>query len=183
MRGDPWFVTDRHDHTAGVDKAAFSPCRNYRYMLSRRWASGPTACWIMLNPSTADAFREDATSRRVKSFTRNLEGFGGLTIVNLYSLRSTDPKVLWTRKEPERIGPLGDQFIREQAAGRTYVIAAWGTHGARNGRGQRVAEELLAAGVTLHCLGTCANGQPKHPLYLDGDTQLEPYRVAVGCDA
>ena len=181
MRGSPWFVTDRHEHLAGVDKAAFSPCRNYRYMLTRRWASGPTACWIMLNPSTANASQEDATSRRVKSFTRSLEGFGGLTIVNLYSLRSTDPKVLWTRKEPERIGPLGDQFIREQAAGRTYVIAAWGTHGARNGRGHQVAKELLAAGVTLHCLSVTKDGSPKHPLYVPGDTPFQPYRVREVC--
>lgn len=175
MRGNPWFVTDRHDHTAGVDKAAFSPCRNYRYMLTRRWASGPTVCWIMLNPSTADAFREDNTSRRVTAFTRRFEGFGALVIVNLYSLRSTKPDALWTHTAP--IGPLGDQFITEQATGRTYVIAAWGTHGARNGRGQRVAEELLAAGVTLHCLGVTNNGQPRHPLYVPGDTLFQPYRV------
>lgn len=177
MRGSPWFVTDRRDHLTGVDKATFSPCRNYRYMLSRRWGHGPTLCWVMLNPSTASAFAEDATSRRVRDFTSRLGSYGGFVIVNLYSLRSTDPKALWTRSEADRIGPLGDQFIQSQAAGRGHVIAAWGAHGARNDRGDQIAAMLADAGVTLHCLGVTNNGQPRHPLYLDGDTPFQRYRV------
>lgn len=172
------FVTDRHDHLAGIDRAAFSPDRTCRYWLSRRWASGPTVCWVMLNPSTASAFVDDPTIRRCRSFSQRA-GFGGLTVVNLYALRSTDPSKLWTHHDP--IGPLGDQFIQEQAGNRTSVIAAWGTHGARNGRGQHVADMLADAGVTLLCLGATANGQPKHPLYVRGDTELAPYRAGVGC--
>lgn len=175
MRGSPQFVTDRHEHLAGADKAAFSPCRNYRYGLFRRWGSGPTVCWIMLNPSTADAFTEDNTSRQVINFSKRLGNIGGLVVVNLYSLRSTKPDALWTHKDP--IGPLGDQFIHEQAGGRTSVIVAWGEHGARNGRGDQVADQLAAAGVTLHCLGTVKNGQPRHPLYVPADTPFQPYRV------
>lgn len=183
MRGKPWFVTDRRDHTAGVDKAAFSPCRNYRYLLTRRWGHGPTVCWVMLNPSTASAFADDATSSRVMGFTKSLGDYGGCVIVNLYSLRSTDPKALWTRTEAERIGPLGDQFITEQAVGRSHVIAAWGSHGARNGRGNQVADQLAEAGVTLHCLGTTANGQPRHPLYVPSSTPFRPYQVKETCHA
>lgn len=171
----PGFVTDRHEHLAGVDRAAFSPDRTYRYGPFRRWGDGPTLCWVMLNPSTADAFREDATSRRVRSFTRRLGRYGGLVIVNLYSLRSTDPRNLWTHPDP--IGPLGDKFLMEQAGCRTSVIAAWGTHGARNNRGQLVADKLAACGVTLHCLGVTGNGQPRHPLYTRADTPLQPYQA------
>lgn len=177
MRGKPQFVTDRRDHLAGADKATFSPCRNHRYMLSRRWGHGPTLCWVMLNPSTADAFRVDQTLTKCIGFTKRAGQFGGLVVVNLYSLRSTDPKALWTRSEADRIGPLGDQFIQSQAAGRSNVIAAWGAHGARNGRGDQVAAMLADAGVTLHCLGVTKDGQPKHPLYLDGDTPFQSYRV------
>jgi hypothetical protein len=176
----PGFVTDRHDHLAGVDRAAFSPDGAYRYMLTRRWAPGPTVCWVMLNPSTANAFRSDPTVKRCISFSQRA-GYGGLAVVNIYALRSTDPAKLWRHKDP--IGPLGDQFIREQAASRTSVIAAWGTHGARNQRGQHVADALADAGLQLYCLGTTANGQPKHPLYVRGDTPLVPYRVGVSCDA
>lgn len=171
------FVTDRHEHTAGVDRAAFSPNGAHRYLLTRRWASGPSVCWVMLNPSTASAFTDDPTCRRAVGFTKRLGSYGGLVIVNLYALRSTNPANLWTRNETDRIGPLGDQFLTGQATTRAAVIAAWGTHGARNGRGQRVAEALEGAGVELLCLGYTAGGQPKHPLYVKGDTPLVPYRV------
>lgn len=177
MRGSPWLVTNRHDHENGVDKATFSPCRNYRYMLTRRWGRGPTLCWVMLNPSTADAFRTDNTLAKCIGFTKRAGNYGGAVIVNLYSLRSTDPKALWTCGEAERIGPLGDQFITEQAGGRNHAIVAWGTHGARNGRGDQVAAMLANAGVTLHCLGVTKDGQPKHPLYVPGDTAFQEYRV------
>jgi hypothetical protein len=171
----PNFVTDLHEHTAGTDQAAFSIDRTYRYGLTRRWAPGPTACWVMLNPSTADAFREDATSRRVAAFTRRFGSFGALVIVNLYALRSTKPDALWTHPDP--LGPLGEQFLRSNANSRTLTIAAWGAHGARNGRGQQVADMLADAGLRVWCLGTTANGQPKHPLYVKGDTPLVPYAV------
>lgn len=176
----PGFVTDRHDHVAGVDKAAFSVDRNYRYGLTRRWAPGPTACWVMLNPSTASAFKDDATIKRVISFTQRIE-CGGLVVVNLYALRSTKPDALWNHKDP--VGPLCDQFLRSNATSRTLTIAAWGTHGARNRRGQHVADTLADAGISTYCLGVTANGQPKHPLYVKGDTALVPYRIGVGCDA
>jgi hypothetical protein len=172
----PGFVTDRHDHLAGVDRAAFSTDGVYRYMLTRRWAPGPTVCWVMLNPSTASAFNDDATIRRCRSFSLKA-GYGALAVVNLYALRSTNPAKLWTHKDP--VGPLGDQFIREQASSRTSVIAAWGTHGARNQRGQHVADTLADAGIALYCLGVTGNGQPKHPLYVPGDTTLVPYAVKV----
>jgi len=176
----PGFVTDRHNHTAGVDRATFSPDDDYRYALFRRWGHGPTICWLMLNPSVASAFADDPTIRRCRAFSQRA-GYSGLVVVNLYSLRSTKPEALWTHDDP--IGPLGDQFIREQAGSRTSVIAAWGAHGARNGRGNQVADALTDAGLRLYCLGTTANGQPKHPLYVPGDTRLVPYRVGVTCDA
>jgi hypothetical protein len=174
MSRSPNFVTDRHEHTAGTDQAAFSPCRSYRYGLTRRWASGPTACWVMLNPSKADAFKADPTIKRVIGFTQRI-GCGGLVVVNLYALRSTKPDALWTHPDP--IGPLGEQFLRSNANSRTLTIAAWGAHGARNGRGQQVADMLADAGLRVWCLGTTANGQPKHPLYVKGDTPLVPYAV------
>jgi hypothetical protein len=168
------FVMDRHAHTAGTNSAILSTDRTYRYVLERDWGPGPAAVWIMLNPSTADAEAEDATSRRCINFTRRFGNYGGLIIVNLYSLRATDPRELWTHSDP--IGPLSDHFLFTQATARyESVIAAWGTHGARNGRGEQVARELTRAGVALHCLGTTKDGHPKHPLYVPGDTPIVPF--------
>jgi hypothetical protein len=47
--------------------ATISDCGRYRYALGRRWDDGPTACWVMLNPSTADADVDDPTIRRCVS--------------------------------------------------------------------------------------------------------------------
>lgn len=33
--------------------AQFSPCRTWRYTLTRRWSNLPLLVWLLLNPSTA----------------------------------------------------------------------------------------------------------------------------------
>lgn len=170
---------DRHVHALGTDTASFSGDRDYRYALTRMWGDAPPVVWVMLNPSTAGAFEDDATIRRCIGFTRRIAPeAGGLTVVNLYSLRSTDPAELWTHPDP--VGPAGNYYLGSRAIGARLVIAAWGMHGARNGRGPQVAAELTAAGVKLMCLGTTAAGHPRHPLYLNSNTGLEPYNGGGG---
>lgn len=166
-------LVDRREHDHGVDTAVFSPDRTHRYSLTRVWGAGPHALWIMLNPSTADAFADDPTIRRCVGFTKALGGYGGLAVVNLYSLRATDPRELWTHPAP--FNPLTRLWLAAAPIGRGPVIAAWGTHGARHGRGEQVARELTRAGVALHCLGTTKDGHPKHPLYVPGDTPIVPF--------
>lgn len=165
-------------HANGTDYAVFSPDRTYRYELARRWSLGPLILWLMLNPSTADAMSDDPTCRRLRAFTRRFApSAGGFHVVNLYALRATDPTELW--RHPDPVGPAGDDALHA-AAGATAmdglpVIVAWGMHGARNDRGARVAADLAAARVRMLCLGTTQNGQPRHPLYVRGDTPLQPY--------
>lgn len=69
--------------------AELSSDRLYRYRLSRIWADGPRATFVMLNPSTADENKDDPTLRRCMGFARQW-GLGGLSIVNLYALRATN---------------------------------------------------------------------------------------------
>ena len=70
--------------------ASFSPCGTYRYTLWRRWSFVPPATFVLLNPSTADATRNDPTVERCERRAREL-GCGGIRVANLFALRSTDP--------------------------------------------------------------------------------------------
>lgn len=150
----------------------------YRYRLSRSdWPEGwvnmhaPRLLWIMLNPSTADEEMDDPTIRRVKAFSRRL-GYEALTVVNLYAMRSTDPRGLWAADDP--VGPENDAVIAEEAwtavTDDAPIIAAWGA----NARPERVAQVLAIPHVAprLHCLGVTSAGAPRHPLYLRGDVPL-----------
>jgi hypothetical protein len=163
--------------------AVLSPDGLYRYRLTRSdlplgWLRMHEPCllWIMLNPSTADAAIDDPTIRRVKAFTQRL-GYSGLTVVNLYALRSTDPRGLWTADDP--VGPDNDSVIAREAFTAVVdgapIIAAWGA----NARPERVAEVLALPHVAarLHCLGVTKFGAPRHPLYLRSDAALRPWPV------
>jgi hypothetical protein len=158
------------------DPDAFAPTRSavisedglYRYRLDRRWADSPSIVWLMLNPSTADAEAEDATSRRVQAFSRAW-GFGALTIVNLYAYRATDPHALWLAADP--VGQENDAYLAEACA-QSDVIAAWGA----NARPDRIAEVLALPGMArVQALEVTKAGQPRHPLYLRGDLTPQPW--------
>lgn len=174
-------VEQKEDLAGGLAAAVFdSRARTYRYLLTRIWdTSKAPVVFLMLNPSTADALEDDNTIRRLagpKGFARRLGG-GGLVVVNLFALRSTDPRVLRDHLDP--VGPLNDVFIRQATAGAHTVVAAWGAGGVEHGRGPRVTETLTARGVALQCLGQTSTGQPRHPLYLPGEAVLEPYEAAA----
>lgn len=157
--------------------AVLSPCGTYRYRLDRDWTllgtrNGPRACFVMLNPSTADAIIDDPTIRRCIGFARSW-GIERLTVVNLFALRSTDPAALRTHHDP--VGPENDLHLLEATRGAQIVVAAWGANGGLQRRDQRVTEMLTAAGRAVHRLGppTLHGRHPRHPLYLAGTTQLE----------
>lgn len=162
-------VIDRAEDFAGTASAIFSDDRTYRYALTRQWDDRPPATFIMLNPSTADAFRADPTVTRCAAFARR-EQRGGLIIVNLFALRATDPRQL--RKHPDPVGPENDRFIREHCQAGRLIIAAWGAHGRLQDRDQAVLSMLRETRTPAHHLGFTTGGSPRHPLYLRGDAQL-----------
>lgn len=159
----------------------------YRYLLTRIWNyDRPPAVFLMLNPSTADAVHGDATMRRCLYFAQQAQT-GGIAIVNLFAFRATDPAKLRANRNltdegqaafTERIiGPHNDSFIDAAVRGPGPVIAAWGAGGILHDRAATVTARLWGAGIPLQCLGTTSTGQPRHPLYLPGDTPLQPYTV------
>ncbi|WP_037576733.1 DUF1643 domain-containing protein [Phaeacidiphilus oryzae] len=157
----------------GLSRAAvISPCGRYRYELRRCWAGGPNATWIMLNPSTADAERDDPTIRRVCGFSRAL-GCGAATVLNLYAWRATRPAELWQTDDP--VGPDNDAHLAHAAeeSARTGgpLIAAWGA----GARPNRIGQVLDLPGMhRLTALATTRAGQPRHPLYLPAGLTPSP---------
>ena len=154
--------------------AVLSPDRRYRYALTRRWRPGGQAVlWVMLNPSTADAERDDATLRRILAYSQSW-GYHALTVVNLYGYRATNPRDLFTADNP--VGPDNDTHIERAASGHGRIVAAWGAHA----RPERVAAVLALPGMQrLSALALTASGQPRHPLYLPGGLLPRPWEQGL----
>jgi hypothetical protein len=123
--------------------------------------------FVLLNPSVADAERDDPTLRACIAFAR-CAGLDGLEVVNLFARRATDPRVL--RQVADPIGPGADAAIDRAARDACMVVCGWGVHGAFLGRGAAVAARLRGMGIALHHLGLTKGGAPRHPLYVARST-------------
>lgn len=146
--------------------AVYSDCDRYRYRLWREWdASKPTLAFCMLNPSTATEVKNDPTIERCMRRAIAWE-YGRLEIVNIFALRSTDPRALYACDDP--VGPDNDTAILDCAHRSSAVICGWGAHGSLSGRGVYVRKLLLEhwPDGLVHVLRVNKDGSPCHPLYL-----------------
>jgi hypothetical protein len=156
----------------------FSICRRYRYKLDIIWdPSIPPQAFIGLNPSTADEENDDPTVRRCINFAKKW-GAGGLRMLNAYSYRSTDPKILKSMSSP--YCPMFENYDLNALCDGTFKnpIAAWGVH-VDDGLPDHqfnLLDKILHR--RLDCLGKNKNGTPKHPLYLKSDTMPRPFNYA-----
>lgn len=144
----------------------------YRFWLAREWSEGgKRVCWIMLNPSTADAEVDDQTIRKIIKFSRR-EGFDALDVVNLFALRTPDPKMIKSHFKPVGGSAANDSWIMDTAVKADLVVCAWGAHGTYLRRDMQVLTMLRRhlPDRRIVCLGTNQAGSPKHPLYLRDDT-------------
>lgn len=155
-----------------VSTARFSSCMQYRYELTRRWGDGAEVCWVMLNPSTADAAKDDPTIRRCVGFAKRW-GYGALTVVNLFAWRSTQRAVLKTLADP--VGTDNDRSILEAVGRSESTVIAWGTDGVVRGRSAAVLRMLGLRPVGYFRL--TKNGQPEHPLYQPNEIALQVARA------
>lgn len=168
------FAEDTHTSPGGCrGTAVLSSDQARRYLLTRRWDDGPLMAWLMLNPSTADARTDDATIARCARRARNLGAFGGIAVVNLFSLRATDPREL--RDCPDPVGPANDSFVIRTCRTAVLVVVAWGAHGAYLRRGAEVTELLTRAAIEPFCLGVTTGGQPRHPGRMAYAAALVPF--------
>jgi hypothetical protein len=163
--------------------ADISECGKFRYSLGRIRGSGPMCTFIMLNPSTADAEKDDPTLRKCMGFAERW-GCGQLEVVNLFAVRATSPRVMTGAADPRR--PLNKHYL--DSAMKTHVHQHIGTSGigplvcAWGARGGFMDQDLAVMGwkdnwpgVKPMCLGITREGHPRHPLYVTYDTLLIPY--------
>jgi len=153
--------------------SVISPCERYRYKLWRGWGDPARRCvWVMLNPSVADAYKDDRTLTRCIGFSRSW-GFGALDVVNLYAYRTPYPQDMWAFKG-DRVGPDNDQAIIEAVRKASRIVLAWGAH-AREPRESEVTKLVMEhAPCEVGCLGkTEKEAKPNHPLMLRADRAFD----------
>jgi len=173
LDADPW--SDRG--------AVISFDQKHRYHLWRRTPDAHNRClFVMLNPSTADAYQDDPTIGRCVDYARRW-GHDGLDVVNVFAWRETDPDQLPHVDDP--IGERNQDYLMRLAHECMLVVCAWGD-GPSVGKRSKVGERwhALFAASTAHvlglfagramCFGTTKSGNPKHPLYLPKVAALVP---------
>lgn len=125
----------------------------------------PSRCvFVMLNPSTADAFKPDPTvGECIKR--ASMWGFDVVEVVNLFALRTPYPKELISTSRGQR-GEGTENIMEIVAACRVadLVVYGWGNDGALGAQHVHVRRALDFAGITPMCMGRTKHGFPKHPL-------------------
>ena len=174
-------MTDTTTNTPYINsRAAITADGLYRFSLRRQWGTySATVCWVMLNPSTADADKDDPTIRRCVTFSKSW-GYDGMVVVNLYAYRATNPAELADAVGAgiDIRGPGNEAFIRLAIQTSSIAVAAWGAH--RQPIPPTDVRTIAAnLGRPLHCLGTTKDGSPRHPLFVKGDTHREPWASLV----
>jgi hypothetical protein len=146
----------------GYKGADFSPCRKYRYTLWRIWdASKPMIMFIGLNPSTANEYDPDPTITRVIGFATRW-GYGGVYMMNLFSLVSSKPKDLLTCADPVNGN---DKWLIDISKKSERIVFAWGSFKQAKERSKFVSDMFPEA----YALDVNDDGAPQHPLYVKGD--------------
>lgn len=165
----------------------------HRYWLRREWRDLITEdqrqgrrLFVMLNPSTADATDDDPTIRKCRGFAQR-DGAGAMGVVNLFSIRETEPLRLMRSLSYQRPGNATDSdsaleagFLWAKRAPGSAVICAWGkppwadatdrSVGLKRAmlkeQATRIVRVLALAdmhGLPLFALDHTADGWPRHP--------------------
>lgn len=154
--------------------AIISECGKYRYRLERRQhCSGPVVAFFGINPSTADAEAEDATTRKWHGFAER-NGWGRYIVGNVFAFRATDVRELG--RVPHPIGDDNVRHIAEIVRDADILVPCWGDTGKiprdlRHVVGARVAQ-ILSPNKPVLTFGFTKGGDPKHPLMLPYSTPI-----------
>ena len=150
--------------------AIISDNDKHRYCLSRIWSNGDNiVAFIGLNPSTADANKDDSTITKCVNYAKQW-GFDGLYMINLFSFRATDKEEMLKDDNPTNAE--NDKCINKYINKANKVICAWGNDGVFKNRHKYIIDNF----ENLYCLTINKTGQPHHPMYLKLDIQPIKYK-------
>ena len=108
-------------------EAIFNDEHTHRYLWRRVWnKEKPTACVIMLNPCIADNIITDTTTTLVVNNIARLEKYGGVEIVNIYSIVTNKLNFRWN-SDKDLNSEDNDNYIIKSAESCDTIILAWGT--------------------------------------------------------
>ena len=144
------------DNNSGAE---FSEDGKYRYKLWRIWdETRPLAMCIGLNPSTANADKNDQTINYLIKMLSKL-GYGGFYMMNCFAFIASKPKLL-------QHNPMSDEWNNNMltvVAGKCRdVIFSWGGFKIIKETGRD--QELIEMFPNAKCFGVNKDGSPFHPL-------------------
>lgn len=132
-----------------------------------------------INPSTADANLDDATVRKWTGFCKRW-GASRYVVGNAWPLRSTDVRRLASTTRWLDIGRENQRHILAMAAEADILVPCWGDRAKVPRAMHNELDELLSllrgTGKPLRHFGLTKGGDPKHPLMLGYDTQLQEFQ-------
>ncbi len=168
--------------------AVLSSCGLYRYRLEREMVPvlalakpgpllGKTVLFVGVNPSTADATLNDATVRKWMGFCHRW-GVPRFLVGNVFAYRATDVRMLASVEDP--YGPEIGDHISDQISASDVLIPCWGDTGKvppqLRDAFDVMMDALVSSGKPVMHFGLTKAGDPKHPLMLGYDTQLQPWQ-------
>ena len=145
--------------------AIYSPCKSYRYLLTRTHVKAKKSLlFILLNPSTATEFKNDPTIARCQKRSEILD-YKAFAICNLFAFRTKSPKIMKNCFDP--IGPENNRIIKENVFSADKIICAWGNHGTHLNQAEAVVKIIKTKTTSIFHVGLTKKNQPTHPLYVE----------------
>ena len=120
-------------------ESIFNDDHTHRFSWKRVWNKDkPLAAVLVLNPCISDNILTDVTTFCVVNNVARLETYGGVVIVNLFSLLTSKLNFRWNADE-DLNDPENDNYIKKAAEECDTMILAWGK---ASGSNQRIADRV-----------------------------------------
>jgi hypothetical protein len=134
-----------------------------------------TILFIGLNPSRANVYFNDPTITRCINFGKAL-GFGSLLFGNLYSRISPDPTLI--KNDLDHASHVRhSEYLLTMLEVADTVVFCWGSWDFIDEQKAFIQKltDIAKPRGKIKCFGHNQDGNPKHPLYLKSDIQLQNY--------